>query len=123
VGSVMDGGPWSLAIRHCLVAWQSGMAGEVHRDIKNAPGVHVIIIGGGAADSALKSRSVCCKLLSRSLNYQLQHCQLNSAARPVTPTLKFANILNAGTVNEGTPSSDFSIFDPLHVFLESTTLI
>jgi hypothetical protein len=47
-----------------------------------------------------------------------------------SPTLKFANILNAGTVHEGTPSSDFSIFDPLHAFfgiyfakLESTILI
>jgi hypothetical protein len=32
------------------------------------------------------------------------------------PTLKLANILNAGTVHEGTPSSDFSIFDPIHAF-------
>jgi hypothetical protein len=46
------------------------------------------------------------------------------------PTLKFVNILNAGTVHEGTPFSDFFIFDPLHAFfgiffvkLESTTLI
>jgi hypothetical protein len=48
----------------------------------------------------------------------------------VPPTLKLANILNAGTVHEGTPSSDFSIFDPYMLFLdfffaklESTTLI
>jgi hypothetical protein len=26
------------------------------------------------------------------------------------------NILNAGTIHEGTPSSAFSIFDPLHAF-------
>jgi hypothetical protein len=33
------------------------------------------------------------------------------------PTLKLTNILNAGTVHEGTPSSDFSIFDPYMLFL------
>jgi hypothetical protein len=46
------------------------------------------------------------------------------------PTLKFANIFNAGTVHKGAPFSDFPIFAPLHAFfgnfslkLESTTLI
>jgi hypothetical protein len=37
----------------------------------------------------------------------------------ITKTLKFTNILNAGTVHEGTPSSDFSIFDLLHAFFGS----
>jgi hypothetical protein len=48
----------------------------------------------------------------------------------LAPTLKLTNILNAGTIHKGTPSSDFSIFDPLHAFfgifiakLEPTTLI
>jgi hypothetical protein len=31
-------------------------------------------------------------------------------------TLEFAYVLNEGTVHEGTPFSDFSIFAPLHTF-------
>jgi hypothetical protein len=32
------------------------------------------------------------------------------------PTLNLATILNVGTLLEGTPFSDFSIFAPLHTF-------
>jgi hypothetical protein len=32
------------------------------------------------------------------------------------PTLNLAIILNAGTIHEGIPFSDFSIFAPIHFF-------
>jgi hypothetical protein len=35
----------------------------------------------------------------------------------VLPTLEFAYVLNVGTVHEGTPFSNFSIFAPYMLFL------